>query len=819
MNKVFDHFFRWKLNVILMFLCFLSGNIYAQNNPHTVGGNVKDVNNQPIPYASVALLSPIDSSIVKMAMADSVGHFIFSDVSKGSYILVAKMIGYSDNKDTKVTYLDENSSLILDNILLTQERRTIKEVVVSSRKPVIEVKPDRTVINVAGTINAAGTSAFELLRKSPGIRIMNEDDIQINGKKGMLVYLDGSLVNLSGKDLSDLLKNIQSSNIATIEIITNPSAKYDAAGNAGIISIRTKKDVNAGLNGTVSLTTNFGRYMPKYDAGASLNYRSKKVNVYGNYNFANSNNRMNLEYLRQQADVNGDMTHFDQYFTNFAHNRGHNFKAGADFFATKNSRFSLTMDSNIADFSANSNSTTIIYHTGRELDSQLIANNNQAKNSKLFSYTGSYGYADSVGRELNIDGSYMTYNMDGTGYQPNYYQNAKNEVTSRNIYRNTSATNIQVGSGKVDYSQKLAGGILSLGSKINYVKADNNLNYYDIYENETVRDTGRTNQFTYHEQVIAGYVDYRIKLSKFSIAAGVRTEHTKVDGQLNTLTANQVQSVDSQYINFFPNVAVTYSLNRNNDIGLIYNKRIDRPAYQDLNPFEFVLDELSYIKGNPFLKPQLSQTLKLSHIYRQMLTTAISYTDTRDYIVKYRDTISAGRTFQTNTNLAHLYTLNLSATFQYSPAPWWDFNYTLSGYHQQVKGRAGQTDMDLSQNTWAASGSNTFRYSKWSLEVIGFYNSRFLDAPALVNSQWTVDAGIQRKILKDAGTLRVSVSDIFNSLEFSLKRDFGGLYYANRNKWETQQVKISFSYRFGNQKIKGPSNRDNGLNDQKRRMK
>ncbi|WPV66542.1 outer membrane beta-barrel protein [Chitinophaga sp. LS1] len=803
-----------------MLLCILSGNLYAQNHPHTVGGNVKDENNQPIPYASVALLSLVDSSIVKMAMADSAGHFLFTDVARGNYLLVAKMIGYTDNKDTKVAYLDENSPLILDNILLAQERKTIKEVVVTSRKPVIEVKPDRTVINVAGTINASGTSAFELLRKSPGIRIMNEDDIQINGKKGMLVYLDGTLVNLSGKELSDLLKHIQSSNVATIEIITNPSAKYDAAGNAGIISIKTKKDVNVGWNGTVSLTTNFGRYMPKYDAGASLNYRSKKVNVYGNYNFANSNNRTSLEYLRQQADVNGENTHFDQYFTNLVHNRIHNFKAGADFFATKNSRFSLMMDGNIADYSANSNSTTSIYHTGRDLDSQLIANNNQTKNSKLFSYTGSYGYSDSLGRELNIDGSYMTYNMDGTGFQPNYYENAKGEVTSSNIYSNTSGTKIKVASGKADYSQKLASGVLSLGAKINYVQANNRLDYYDVFESATVRDTGRTNQFTYHEKVIAGYIDYRIKvLSKLSIAAGLRTEHTQVDGQLNTLTANKVQSVDSQYINFFPNLALAFSLDRNNEIGLIYNKRIDRPAYQDLNPFEFVLDELSYVKGNPFLKPQLSQTVKLSHIYKQMLTTSISYTDTRDYIVRYRDTITAGRTFQTNTNLAHLYTLNLSATFQYSPAPWWDFNYTLSGYRQQVKGRAGQTDMDLSQNTWSASGNNTFRYNKWSLEIIGFYNSRFLDAPALVNSQWTVDAGIQRKILKDAGTLRLSVSDIFNSLEFSLKRDFGGLYYVNRNKWETQQVKIAFSYRFGNQKIKGPSNRDNGLNDQKRRMR
>lgn len=802
-------------------LLLMVGRLAAQTEKR-IGGTINDAGSHvPVAYASISLLTWGDSSNVKIAIADSLGRYELKGVMEGKYHLLTKCIGYKDQWDTITTPIGMENALT-KNILIVTSERQIKEVVVAGKVLPVEVKTDRVVMNVAKSVTATGSSVYDLLLKSPGVREGTDESIVINGRKGLQVYQDGRQVTLTGKELTDLLKSTQSTDIATIEIITNPSAKYEAAGNAGIINIRTKKGTALGFNGNVNLTVAFGSYNPKYTGGLNLNYRSRKFNLYGNYNYFTGNTLRLIDFFRVQENVLKEATHFDQRYASVIHSDIHTFKAGADYYISDRSSLGFSVDGNIPATRSTANSITPIYKTRGNIDSTLYAGNREHKKSNLLNYSLNYRYADNEGRELNAAGSYISYDMRGDNYLPNTYRDISNNPLSTITFQSYDASKIDILAGKLDYQQQLLGGVFSAGAKVSSAKTDNSLAYFFANENKFTPDTNRTNQFVYKEKIIAAYINYNITLNKWDITAGLRGERTRAEGMLDLITGKQLRSIDTQYVNLFPNVAVAYHINDDHSLEVSYNKRVDRPAFQDLNPFELVLDELSYIKGNPFLRPQFSNTAKLSHVFRKVLTTSFSYTDLRDYIVRYRDTIQAGKTFETNINIAHQYTYNLSTTLQLSPFKWWSFYYTVGLFHQRVSGLAGtgRVPVEMSNNFWSISGSNTFNFAKsWNAEITGFYNSSFPDIPAIVSPQWQLDAGIQKRILKDAGMLKLSMSDIFNSYDFRMRRDFGGLSNTGRGKRETQQVKLSFTYRFGNSQVKGQPTGESGLKDEKKRIK
>ncbi|MBW8683035.1 outer membrane beta-barrel family protein [Chitinophaga rhizophila] len=792
----------------------------AQNK--TLTGQVQDAaSQQAVAYASISLLSWNDSSNVRIAIADSAGKYTLRDIAEGRYYIYTKCIGYKDQWDT-IRLQSAAATTAVRNIVMYASENWMNEVVVAGRTPPIEVKTDRVVMNVAKSITATGSTLYDLLLKSPGVREGTDENIIINGKRGLQVYQDGRQLTLSGKELTNLLRSIQAADIATVEIITNPSARYEAAGNAGIINIKTQKGAALGFNGNANLTLGFGSYNPKYSGGLNLTYRANRFTVYGNYNYFTGNSLRMIDFFRLQQNRLGQLTNYDQRYRGVTHSDIHSFKAGADFNLSSRSTLGIAVDGNIPATKTRANSTTPIYQSSGNIDSTLYASNREHKNSDLLNYSVNYRYAGKEGREFSASGSYLHYNLDEDNYLPNIYRDVNNTALSSTIFQSYGAARIDVLAGKVDYQQQLLGGLFSAGAKVSAAKTDNALSYFYANGEKLIPDTARTNQFVYKENVYAGYINYSIKLKKWGINAGLRLEATRAEGVLDLITGKQLQSIDTQYVNLFPNVAVTYNMNDQHTLELSFNKRVDRPAYQDLNPFETVLDELSYIKGNPFLRPQFASTAKLSHVFRKYLITAFSYTDLRDYSVRYRDTIQSGKTFETFVNIAHQYTYNLSTTLQLAPVKWWSFYYTVGLYHQRVTGLAGtaRVPVSMSNNFWSISGSNTFNFGKgWNAELTGFYNSKFPDIPAIISPQWQIDAGIQKSVLKGAGALKLSATDIFNSYEFRMRRDFGGLANTGRGKRETQQVKISFTYRFGNSRVKNPSATDSGLKEEKKRIK
>lgn len=794
-------------------LCLLPQLLLAQTK-NIIHGHITDDLQKPIDGAYVSLLNLKDSSAVMAVVTDKNGNYKLN-LSQGQFILQFSAIGFTN----KFITLIKTSDTTYD-IQLQPKRTDLQNVFVTSKKPFIQIKPDKILLNVSTSINSTGSSIFDLLRKAPGVKTMGQDGISINGKTGLAVYMDRNKVNLEGQDLIDYLQSLTSSNIETIEIITNPSAKYDAAGNAGIINIITKKNAALGFNGNVSAGTNFSDYKPKYNAATNLNYREKNFNVYGNYSWLSANYKIIQDLFKIQTDNSGIPTTYDQHYQSKFIRHTNTYKVGADFFLSPKSTFGIIVDGNTFENNPTRSSTTLIYQDINKIDSQLISKILQPKNTNTINYNLNYRYKDSIGREFGVDANYGNFNLNSTGYLNNNYETDSGKLLSQTNYLFYSNTNILIKSINADYQQKLWHGTYSFGAKFSQVNSDNNLLYYDVLNNYNQVDTGQTNHFVYKEKVAAAYLNYNFTTNKWQFQLGARVENTKSTGNLTTITDINIQAVDTSYTNLFPNIVAEYKLNDNNSFGFIYNKRVDRPAYQDLNPFKFVLDDLLYIIGNPFLRPQFTSEIKLSHTFKQQFTTSLSYDNIKDFILNFRDTIGNGKIVQTSTNMRLKQIITLQNSAQLALKNWWDFYYNIDIFHEWMSGPLGHSYLNMSQTSWDIACTNTIKLQKkWTIELTGSYASKYLDAPAFAQAQWTVDVGAQKKILKYAGMLRISISDLFNTDAYNLTRNFGGLYFVNHNKWESRLLKLSFSYKFGNNKVKAPTKKTNGSEEEQSRIK
>jgi hypothetical protein len=624
---------------------------------------------------------------------------------------------------------------------------------------------------------------------------------------------------MDGKDLAAYLRGMSSSDIEAIEIITNPSSKYDAAGNAGIINIRLNKNKNFGLNGNVSLNSTFA-ISPKYNGSTALNYRNKQVNIFGNYSYSTGKYHNTLGIYREQ-NSNGKLTTFDQENKMVSENYNHNFKIGADFFLSKKSTIGVMVNGNNSSGPWDNLSRTTISLQNQKIDSILVASNRVSQNRDNLNYNVNYRYADTSGRELNIDADHGAFISKSNSFQPNRYISADGkQVLNEKIFRNYTPSNIQINSAKADYEQRLWGGKLGAGVKVSQVKTDNNFMFYNVIEDKNQLDPNRTNRFVYHENVNAAYLNFNKTIKKWSYQAGVRLEHTHAKGDLTAMQGQSGKQVDTSYLNLFPSAGLTYNVNKNNSLAITYSRRIDRPSYQDLNPFENKLDELTYEKGNPFLRPQYTGNFQLIHTFRQFLTTSVGYSHVKDYFTQVTDTADQTRTFVTQKNISaqNIYSLNISAPLKIKK--WWNGYASLNAFHTEFNGQLDNGNLNVGATSMSFYMQHGFTLSKkWSAEVSGFYNAPALEGTIKSNAMYKIDLGVQKKVLKDQGTVKLSINDVFNTMKWGGTVNFGGLYMKLDNKWESQQVKLAFNYRFGNKNVKNARERKTGLEDEQKRIK
>ncbi len=793
---------------------------YAQQSA-SIAGTINHLA-KPIAAATVSLLNAKDSALVKVAVSDNEGSFQFEGINAGKFLVKVSAISFQPWYSVAFD-LSEGTFYKVPAASLVFVDKKLKDVTVtSSRRPMIEVKADRTVFNVENSINATGSNVMELLQKSPGITVDRDDNISMKAKNGVRIFIDGKPSPMAGKDLAAYLRSVQSTDIESIEIIENPSAKYDASGNAGIINIKFKKNKKYGTNGNASVGYSQGIY-PKYNGSVSLNYRNKKINVFSNLSLNKFLGENYMYFNRQQSD-----SIYDQRSTNFNENKDGNIKFGVDYTINNSNTIGVMINGNYSDNNWSSSGKTFISPQSTKLPLQILTAGNNVPGSRSNSNINvNYRYVDTVGRELNIDADKGFFRGRSNSLQPNIYSNAKTgEILRERIFANNTPINIDINTAKADYEQNFLSGKLGLGVKYASVKTDNVFDFFNVENNVKQLDWERSNRFTYTENVAAGYVNYNRAFKKWSYQVGVRAEQTNSEGILNAKSKqtqkDTTEVVKRSYLNLFPSAAISYSMSETHQFNLNYSRRIDRPNYQDLNPFENKLDELTYEKGNAFLRPQYTNSFGLSHTYKSFLTTSINYSHISDYITQINDTTRINAAFITNKNLASqdVYSLNVSAPF--NVAKWW--NVYASATASQSRFRANFDDgktIKLNVTTLNYYNQHTFTLGKgYSGEVSGWFNTPSIWGGTFKTEfMWSADAGVQKTLFNNKATAKISVTDIFRTNRWRSRSDYAGSIFEGEGGWDSRQLRLSFSYRFGSNQVKGARQRKTGLEAESNRIK
>jgi len=644
----------------------------------------------------------------------------------------------------------------------------------------------------------------------------------MKGKSGVKIYVDGKMLEMDSKDVASYLRSINSNDIEAIEMISNPSAKYDASGNAGIINIRLKKNKKFGTNGNISLGYKQG-ITPKGNGSVGLNYRNKKINIFGNLSGDLGVYENNLFLNRTQND-----TIYDQQSKHQNNNKNYNVKAGADYFINDKNTIGVMVKYNDENNKWASTSNTNIYYqseTPAKFVKRLDAFNTIPGYKTNLNSNLNYRYADTSGTEITADADYGAFKGRGNSYQPNYYFDENGNPISSSIFANNTPTDINIYTAKVDVESNKWGGKLGYGAKFSYVNTKNTFDFYDVSPTSFIRkqDLSQSNEFNYTENVNAGYVNYQRKLgSKWNLQAGLRIEQTTSNGEL--LRDNGVKMSDDtvkrSYVDFFPSGALTWTVNGKNSLTLNYSRRIDRPSYQDLNPFENKLDVLTYQKGNPFLKPQYTDNVELTHTLMGFLNTTIGYANVKNYATEVTDTIR-NATYLQQQNLAtqQIFSFNIG-----SPLPikkWWNGYANFYYSYQIFDGHVNDKPVHVEIPNYGAYLQSTFTLGNdYSTEISGWYNGPSLwGATWFTKPQGGIDIGVQKLLMSKKASLKLSVTDPFFTEPWKANSNFGGLKINAGGNWESRTFRVAFSYRFGSSQIKDARDRKTGLESESKRIK
>ncbi len=795
--------------ILLLFLIILGSS--AQSQSYTISGKINSDKAEKLAGISVMLYS--ENKLVKAEITNNEGRFIFQNVTSGNYNLKTSFIGFEEYVVSSIVINSENIELPL--ITLKEIATQLSEVVIKKEKPMIQVLADKTVFNIENTINATGSSGFELLRKAPGVIIDNNDNLIVEGKSGVLIYIDGKQSFLSGSDLTNYLKTIQANDIEAIEIITQPSSKYDAAGTAGIINIKLKKNKNFGTNGTVSSGLNVGKFGTSVNS-ISFNNRNKKNNIFGNYSnrFGRNYNFINL--YRIQSD-----TIYDSRSKSINENNANNIKVGYDYYHNAKSTFGIVLTGNFNNGYGNGSTRTPIRPVNSNVNTSVLNSQNDVQNKTYNLYSNlNYKYQGTNENSFNVDLDFGKFNSDRKNYQPNFFYNGTETIiVGQVINAQETPIDISISSLKSDYEQKWLEGKVGVGFKSSIVATKNIFDVYNYFGNTPIFNATSSNRFNYTENINAVYLNYNKNFKKINFQLGVRVENTISDGKLLTTQNNENERVKRNYTDFFPSGGITYVHNDNNSYALIYSKRIERPNYQSLNPFENQLDLLSFSKGNPFLKPQYTDNIKVSHTYKYKLTTTLSYSYISDFFAQITEAVGTDRNFLTTKNVANNEIINLSVSYPFKVNNWWNVYFSASGFYSRYIA-TDPSFIPLDQETFNLYAQNTINLPKEIvMEISGWFNSPSVwGGTYQTESLGSLDIAFQKKFLSKKLNVRIAFSDILFTSPWRGNTEFGNLIINGDGGNDSRQLRFNLSYNFGNDQVKKARNRNTGLEDEKNRI-
>ncbi|MFT3748902.1 MAG: TonB-dependent receptor [Agriterribacter sp.] len=777
--------------------------------------SVVSVQKSPLPNATIELLRLPDSVIVQSRISGNDGKVLLQDILQGDYVCRISMAGYANFISEKMAVAA--ASVNEKTVVLSYTAKTLKEVKLTARNSPIQQLPDKTVINIEAGITNSGATVLEVLEKSPGITVDRSGNISMKGKQGVLVMMDGKPLYISGAELITLLENMNASQAELIELMDNPPAKYDAAGNAGIINIKTKKNRQRGFNGSANLSYGQGRYY-KSNNSVSLNYRNNKFNYFFNYNIVANKNFMDLYALRTYYKP-GETTVesvLQQPTVMTAKGNNNILRIGADYVLSNKTTIGVMASGFALSRKSPGDATAQWLNTNGGTDSVILThsdNNVQWKNGGI---NANLRHVFSETSELSADLDYIDYDISNT-------QVFKNDLNAPGGYSEASKGDLDAGisiyAAKADYAKSFSNNLkVETGWKSSYIKTDNLAEYYFKQSANWQPDYGKTNHFLYNENIHALYTEAEKQSGKITAKLGLRYEFTGYKARQAGNSIVKDSSFSRNYGGLFPSAFISWQADSASLFTISAGRRIERPAFQKLNPFVFVINKYTYQRGNPFYKPQYTWNTGISHSYKNMLTTGLDYSIVKDYFSQIFLKDSTGSFVYTEGNVGKMKSLSLTVSFQSSVFSWWFISADATVTYKRMRSELWRT-FNVSFTQMNTNITNQFRLGRgWSAELSGMYTTKSQqDLQEVLDPTGQVSIGLAKQVLKNKATVKLTARDIFYTQAMAGLTAFYNAQEYFKITRDSRVFTLSFIYRFGKQ-FKSLPQRSGGAGDEMNRV-
>lgn len=809
----------------LICFVFLVCSLSSQTNQTSqVNGLVVDSDKKPIEGAVVSLLKAKDLSLVKTLFTEADGSFECAAFVADSFKISVTQLGFKNYLSSSL-FASENQRVVnLGTLQLEIEGKKLDEITVTTKIPFVERKIDRTVINPEALISNAGGNAMDVLAKAPGIMVDENGNIKLKGKSGVTVFIDDKPTYLTGTELESYLKSLPAESIKQIDIMVNPPAHYEAAGNAGIINIKTKKSKLKGFNGNVSSNYSQGRYA-RTNNNLSLNYTNKRVTVFSNFNYGIHSGYHDLtiqrKYKNEDLSLKSVFTQ-NTYIQPTSQSLGG--KLGMDYYVNDKTTIGIMWRGILNSGLKKSFNKADFLFPDPSQNNIVIADNKEESTFKNGTLNLNLRHQfDSTGKLLTVDLDYVAY----ATHLNQFYKNDVYAVNGFNTYNDQQhgdlPSEIKIYAFKTDYSQPFKNNAkFDAGLKTSYTQTDNDAIYTITQNNVTQNNYNLSNHFMYDEMINAGYINYSKGFKRMDVQAGLRFESTLLDGRQLGNVAKPASEFTRNYNSLFPTMYWSYKLDTaaQNILVLSYGRRINRPFYKDLNPFISPLDKYTFYEGNPFLRPTFVHNLSLAYSFKDFLTATFSYNNHTNQIQETIE-INNGIYYSRPGNIGSSVQYNFSLEGSIPLAKWLTTNFYSEVQYAEYKSKLYTQDLNARGTYWYINVNNSFNFGKgWAGELSGEYITNFIDSQFSFGDFGSINLGLQKKIFKDKGSLKFSLSDaLFTN---RIRGRINNLYLTNAIWYgprDTRVVSITFSYRFGKMNNSKPKHTGSGSDSEQGRVK
>jgi hypothetical protein len=759
-----------------------------------ITGKISNQKGEAVPYANVALVQ-LDGALVDGAVSDEDGNFLIESAKSAKVKLVISSIGYVSFSSEPFD-LSPGINKDFGSLAISDETTGLDEVTVKASRPEIIIQPDKTIINVEGTIMAEGSNALDVIGRSPGIYVDQDGTINLNGRTGVTVMINDRPTYMSATDLANFLRSMPADNIKSIEVINNPSSRFDAEGAAGVINIQLKKNNVDGVFGNIQVGGQYnGQFAP--NAGMTLNVKKGKWSTNGTLNYNEYAVYNDIDIIRNFRIAEGQ-SNFNQDSRIASRYKTPSFNGSANYEINKNQNLGLNVQASNSSDVNTSSSGTVISNPGQDFNSYIESfNDAKGERNRLFTNLHYDAKLDTLGSKISADVDFTIMDSESSSLLDNkYWSDSDPGSADSDKIRTLNDMYYTIFTAKVDFSKALKGGkSLETGLKGSWVESDNNLDLSRAENEGPFEQDPNSNRFVYNENVLAAYASLKGSFNtKLSYQAGLRGEYSDITG--NSVTLNQVNK--QNYFNLFPSFFVQHKVSDNYQIVYNANRRITRPNYRLLNPFVYYIDPLTSERGNPYLTPQYSTNFEMNHVVKGSYQFTFGYSVTEDAFMQVFEQDQEERTTTTFTdNFDQTRNANFRAIVPVEIKKWWTTSNMLQVNYNQFKTPIGGDFLDVEQVSFMVRSQQNFTLPKgFKFEVMGMYLGPQIWGQGSIGGFGWVDAGVTKSVMKDKLSLSVNGTDLFRTQVIRANIQFADIDTNFRQYRSNQGIRFTMRYNF-----------------------